>query len=243
MPGNKESFPAEFQAATRLYYYSSLFNSVEINSSFYKTPLPKTFAKWAQEVGENFRFTVKMSSAITHSKQLDFNADDLCKFMHAANHLEGKNAALLLQFPASIKAHYFLHVEKIIQQVQALQPSNHPWDVVIELRDRSWYNTDVYNMLTSNGASLVFHDMPASKTPLEQTATHCVYFRFHGYEGDYKGSYSEQDIKQFAEQIRIAHSNGKHVFAYFNNTIGDAYQNALSLQYQLEDLLPGHKIN
>ena len=62
---NKSFFPPKYRDKTRLNYYASLFNSVEINSSFYKVPLPRTVEKWTTEVPPNFRFSFKLSKAIT----------------------------------------------------------------------------------------------------------------------------------------------------------------------------------
>ncbi|PUA29884.1 MAG: hypothetical protein B0W54_04885 [Cellvibrio sp. 79] len=229
LPGNKDTFPAEFKSGTRLHYYSSLFNSLEINSSFYKTPKSITFAKWAAEVNDDFRFTVKMPGAITHSKNLDFDPEELRHFMHSIDQLGSKKGALLIQFPAKIKLVYFLKVEEILKQVKSLC-KNSEWALAIELRDSSWYDTTVYQMLKKYEASLVFHDMPASKTPLEQPATNIAYLRLHGPTGDYKGSYSIYDLEQYAALIRRWHNNGDDVFVYFNNTIGNAYSNAMDLK-------------
>lgn len=228
LPGNKDTFPAEFRSGTRLHYYSSLFNSVEINSSFYKTPNSIKFAKWATEVNDDFRFTIKMSGAITHSKNLDFDLEELRSFMHSINHLERKKGALLIQFPASIKVSYFSKVEEILKQVQPLQ--NPEWAIAIEVRDPGWYIPEVYQMLDKYKASLVFHDMHASKTPLDQTATTIAYLRLHGPTGDYKGSYSIDDLEQYAELIRHWRNVGKEVFVYFNNTLGNAFGNAMDLK-------------
>lgn len=234
LPGSKENFPDQFKSGTRLQYYSTLFNSLEINSSFYKTPQPLTFSKWEHEVNKDFRLTVKMSRDITHSKKLDFNPEDLNKFMDSANHVENKKGALLIQFPASITADYFLKVEYLIRQTQSLQGAS-TWDIAIELRHNSWYNPATYDMLIRHGVSIVFHDMPTSKTPLDQPATSIVYIRFHGSDGDYKGSYSIVEMEKYIELINHSHKTGKTIFVYFNNTIGNAYENALSLQNYIHE--------
>ncbi|RYF89308.1 MAG: DUF72 domain-containing protein, partial [Chitinophagaceae bacterium] len=70
LPYTKANFPAAFRDQSRLHYYSRLFNSIEINSSFYKLPLPATFEKWAADVTEDFRFTLKLSKCVSHAKEL-----------------------------------------------------------------------------------------------------------------------------------------------------------------------------
>jgi len=231
LPVNKAHFPAEFQSNSRLTYYSSLFNSLEVNSSFYKTPMPKTFAKWRDEVSDGFTFTVKMSKAITHAKNLDFDDADLKSFVTSASQLLNKKGAMLIQFPASITSAYFNKVEYIIEQVNALDTNR--WNIAVEMRHASWYNSETYTMLGRLKASLVFHDMPHSKTPLDQNATDIIYLRLHGPKGDYKGSYSDQQILSFSTWLTKWRTEGKIIYVYFNNTIGGAFNNAISLQKAL----------
>ena len=67
---NKTHYPKAYQDKSRLHYYASIFNSVEINSSFAKVPRAKTVERWADDVPENFRFTFKLWRGITHAKEL-----------------------------------------------------------------------------------------------------------------------------------------------------------------------------
>src|SRR5688572_27388286 len=95
VPVRKELYPREFQGKSRLTYYSSLFNSIEINSSFYKTPKAATVGRWSESVPDNFRFTFKLSKAITHSKKLEFDILLLELFFNAINHIGNKKGCLL----------------------------------------------------------------------------------------------------------------------------------------------------
>jgi len=232
LPGNKSSFPEEFQAGTRLQYYSSIFNSLEINSSFYKIPMSKTFRKWTGEVSAHFTFSVKLWRGITHAKNLQFNPDDINLFMTAANQLGSKKGALLIQFPASITMDYLQQVEKILQQLSELQQTP-KWHLAVEVRDISWHKSEAYDLFKKYHASLVFHDMPQSRTPLDHSATDIIYLRFHGPSGNYNGSYSEDVIATYAQRIKQWCEADKKIFVYFNNTIGNAYENAISLQQHL----------
>ena len=235
LPGNKSSFPSEFTSKTRLQYYSSLFNSLEVNSSFYKTPMPKTFSKWAAETGENFTFSVKLTRAVTHAPGLNINVDDIDLFMDAANQLTVKAGALLIQFPARITINYAEKVESILQHLNG-HKENVRWKLAIEMRHPSWHQPQVYALLRKYNASLVFHDMPHSKTPRDHSATDIIYLRFHGPAGDYNGSYSDDVIQAYAKWIYQWHKTGKAVFVYFNNTIGNANNNAVLLQAYLKRL-------
>ena len=80
LPIHKYQYPPPFENANRLTFYASLFNSIEINSSFYRIPQTATVAKWADSVPENFKFTFKLWKGITHSKGLNFNNEDLCNY-------------------------------------------------------------------------------------------------------------------------------------------------------------------
>src|ERR1700749_3370129 len=99
---NKQAFPPEFRDKSRLTYYASLFNSIEVNSSFYKVPMASTVKKWAGSVPDNFRFTFKLWRGITHNKQLTFNPEDVERFIKVIDCAGDKKGCLLVQFPASI---------------------------------------------------------------------------------------------------------------------------------------------
>lgn len=228
VPGNKTSFPARFQSGSRLQYYGSLFRSVEINSSFYKTPLQKTFARWVDDVPDDFRFSVKLHQDFTHTKGLTNDLDGLNDFLAAANGINGKRGALLVQFPGKISIEYYNQVGRLLE---GLQPARElGWSVVVEFRNPDWYIRETAELLDAAGASLVLHDMPKSRS--DQLITHAssVYLRFHGPKGDYRGSYSDDFLAAKASQINEWTKEGRVVYAYFNNTIGDAFANARTLQ-------------
>src|SRR5689334_19673831 len=106
LPVPKYKFPEEFQQTSRLTYYASHFNSIEINSSFYALPRAITVAKWAAQVPEKFRFTFKLWKQITHAKSLQFEKSDVQQFMDVINSVGDKKGCVLVQFPASFKSHH-----------------------------------------------------------------------------------------------------------------------------------------
>ena len=229
VPGIKKDYPADFQEGTRLIYYSSLFNTVELNTTFYKLPLPKTFTKWASEVPDTFKFTVKLWQGITHTKKLAFVKEDIDRFMKTTGHLGSKKGCLLVQFPGSITSDYDHPVEQILERIYELNGDN-AWKVVVELRNSSWYHEMTYEMLNRYNASLVFHDIRASRTPQSNEATSVIYLRFHGPKGDYRESYTDVFLQEQAEVIKKWLVKGKEVYVYFNNTMGSALQNVQLLQ-------------
>jgi uncharacterized protein YecE (DUF72 family) len=233
VPGAKQHFPAEFQMKSRLHYYSSLFNTVEINSTFYKIPMLSTFEKWSLDVPEEFRFTVKLWREITHAKHLDCDLQNIDLFLNAAKFIANKKGCLLIQFPGSITADYGAPVEWILRRIQVLDPENE-WRKAVEFRSATWYNDQTYKLLDTYGASIVLHDMPKSKNDVLNEAAVFVYCRFHGPAGDYKGSYSNDFLEEQSEKIRSWLNDGKDVYAYFNNTIGNAFENAMTLKGMVE---------
>ncbi len=225
---SKQYFPTEYKNKSRLNYYASLFNSVEINSTFYKIPMPRTVEKWADDVPEYFRFTFKLWQGITHAKQLHYAPNDVDRFMKTISMAGSKKGCVLIQFPASIKVSNLQRIEELLSQIFSIE-STAGWNISVEFRDRSWYADGVYTVLEQYGVNLVIHDMPASATPTIAFKDGCVYFRFHGKRGDYKGTYTDEHLMTCAMQIRDWINAGNEVFAYFNNTLGLAVQNAATL--------------
>lgn len=232
LPGPKKNFPIEFQSGSRLHYYSTLFNTVEINSTFYKLPRPSTFEKWALEVDTNFRFTCKLPRVITHAKRLLYQPADMDKFMKASNGIGENKGCLLVQFPASIKDERSSQVEQILDHLTELNDKP-KWKVCVEFRDSSWYRNSVLSKLRHLNVSFVLHDMPASKTPTS-LGGNPVYIRFHGPAGDYRGSYTNQFLDSYALQIRYWLNCEKDVYIYFNNAMGEALKNARYLKMLLK---------
>src|SRR6186713_3129437 len=102
MPGNKSTFPPAFQLKSRLHYYSSLFNTIEVNSCFYKTPLRSTYEKWVADVPEDFQFSLKLSKSITHDAALSADISCTDNFLQAASGTGRRKGCLLIQFPGKI---------------------------------------------------------------------------------------------------------------------------------------------
>lgn len=225
LPGNKQSFPPEFRDQPRLTYYATLFNTLEVNSSFYKVPMPKTFAKWAAEVPDHFRFTVKLWQGITHAKALNYQKEDIVAFLKAADETGTKKGCLLIQFPASINAHYHSQVARLLQQLQDIDQNN-SWKKVVEFRHPDWYTDATYALLDKLHCSVVLHDMKnAATVTLNKHAT-TAYLRFHGTEPNYSGTYAPEYLQQVALQLSNWQKQGKDVYAYFNNTLGSAFEDA-----------------
>ena len=225
LESNKLHFPTEFQEKHRLIYYASKFNSIEINSSFYKIPLCRTYRNWAGMVPDDFQFTIKLWQGITHEEAYDQN--DLERFFGAIQCLGNKTGCLLLQFAAKTKMD-FSEFDRLLENIRKLDPHGE-WRIAAEFRDAQWYASEIYEILDEYNASMVLHDMPKCIPPELNKNADFVYLRFHGEKGDYKGTYSMRYLQNKANEIHGWLLEGKDVYAYFNNTIGDAVANLQTL--------------
>jgi uncharacterized protein YecE (DUF72 family) len=231
---NRRSFPTKFHDKSRLEIYSNFFNSVEINSSFYKVPMASTVQKWAASVPEHFQFTFKLWKNITHNKDLAFNQDDVTRFMETIAMTGDRAGCLLIQLPPKATIAHITQLEHLLSNVRSNDDGGQ-WKVAVEFRNRSWYHEDSYNLLDNFGMGIVLHDMPASAVSLLETRANFVYLRFHGPNGGYRGSYSDDFLYEYATYIKEWTEDGKTVYAYFNNTMGDAVKNLISLNNFVAD--------
>ena len=127
---NKKAFPPAFRDKSRLTYYSSLFNSIEVNSSFYKVPQAATVGKWAASVPENFVFTFKLWRDITHAKGFVYDPQQVLRFMEVISPAGTKKGCLLIQFPPSLTIDKFGQVAEMLDLLQDIAPA-HGWRVAV----------------------------------------------------------------------------------------------------------------
>lgn len=231
---NKLAYPPEYQSKSRLTYYASLFNSIEVNSSFYKIPQPATIQKWVQSVPEHFRFTFKLWRGITHNKELVFDPQDVKRFIDAVSSAGEKKGCLLVQFPPSVTIVCEARLRALLSAIASADPE-HQWKVALEFRHRSWHNEDVYQLAEEFKASIVLQDLPASATPLPDELSEYVYLRFHGPAGGYRGSYQDDFLHEFAGYVKEWSAEGKEVYVYFNNTMGNAVNNLITFNRFLSE--------
>jgi len=228
LPIPKYKFPPEHQDSSRLTYYATFFNSIEINSSFYKIPLPATIAKWTGLVPADFKFTFKLFRDITHNKGLEFKSEDIARFFKAIAPAANKNGCVLIQLPPGTGKECMLPLQALLNCVKANNPHG-AWKIAVEFRNRSWYVPDVYNLLGDTRAAMVIQDIPRSAAPMLHQTGDFVYARFHGPTGNYRDTYPESFLYEYSGYIREWLDEGRQVYTYFNNTIGDAYNNQQTL--------------
>lgn len=232
---NKQAYPPEFQDKSRLTYYASLFNGVEINSSFYKVPMDSTIKKWADSVPQYFHFTFKLWREITHKKDLNFSVSDVHHFMRTLDHIGNKKGCLLIQFPPGLKVSATVQLENLLQEIQQNNIDN-TWKVTVEFCSQSWYREDVYELIDQYGATVVLQDMPASANITPDTTGTFVYLRFHGPNGSYRGSYTDDFLYEYAHYIYYWIKEKKVVYVYFDNIMGNAIKNLITLNKYVNEV-------
>ena len=227
VPVPQALYPHEFKGKSRLEFYASVFNSIEINSSFYRLPRASTIIKWREAVPKNFQFTFKLPKSISHAKGLNVNAEDIALFVRTIDNVDKKKGCILIQFPPSLKPESIKQLQKLLKVLDKTNTQQH-WKIAAEFRNKIWYNDETFKLLQQYNCSLVLHDLPSSVTPCI-ALTNVLYLRFHGTEKGYRGSYNSTFLSGYAQHIRQWISEGKYVYCYFNNTLGDAFHNLQTL--------------
>ncbi len=190
-------------------HYSRIFDTVEINNTFYNLPAAETFAAWRDAAPKGFCFALKMSRYATHMKKLKDPDGPIESFLAAAGELKSRLGPILVQLPP----HWDADPGRLDAFLDAA-PARRRW--AVELRDPSWFSEDVYDVLRKHNAALCIHDMMADH-PRIATAD-WVYLRFHGpASGKYEGSYSPQALTATARRIARHLDKDCDVYAYFNN--------------------------
>lgn len=219
-----------------LEYYSRFFDTVEINSSFYRPPSPAISAGWARKTPDSFIFSVKLWQKFTHPKMYReatgdiaaISSDDVDLFKSGIEPLvqSGKMGALLAQFPPS-----FVNDARGRQIIRAVMHTFGEYRLAVELRHRSWSDDPQTSILLhENNVCWVQIDEPkfdisvADNVP--QTSD-LAYFRFHGRnretwwtgnsETRYMYLYSEDEIAELAARVGAASRRSSLTLAYFNN--------------------------
>ena len=221
-------YPRGLRQADWLLHYSSIFDTVEINNSFYRTPTEETFLTWARKAPEGFVYSVKVNRAITQYHKLGPRAYPLFEgFVHRSEKLGTTLGPLLLQLPPNL-GRDDARLSAFLRQPIV---SRHP--VAIEFRRSDWLTDEVYAILREHRVALVISDF--KDLPVPQVATtHWVYARFHGPSGGYWGSYDEDALRRWADRLKALSPNG---YVYFNNDVGAAApRNALRLRELLTEL-------
>lgn len=216
--------------------YCQHFNTIEINTSFYRLPKNKVFENWKKTAGQGFVFSVKGSRFITHIKKLKNCDQAVEKFFEAANGLNPKEKItsdrlpvtnysnlVLWQLPPQFKTNYS-RLKKFLR----ILPKN--WHHAFEFRNPSWLNPRTFGLLKNYQAAVVFQDQ-STWPQTEKITANFVYLRFHGSTSLYSSNYSLSGLSSWAKKITSWLKQGLDIYAYFNNdALGYAVENAKTLK-------------
>jgi uncharacterized protein YecE (DUF72 family) len=219
----RDVFPA---SGSHLERYAARLNCVEINSSFYRPHQHKTYARWAKATPAAFRFAVKIPQAISHAEGMQFNPEDLERFMSEVDGLSAKLGVLLAQFPPGLAfepgaAGAFFEVLRRHSKVP----------VVCEPRHASWFTADVDAWMEQRQIARVAAD-PARAPGADDPGgwRGISYFRLHGSPRIYYSSYDAATLALLASTLdKIGPQTP--VWCIFDNTAaGAAMDDALFLR-------------
>ena len=211
-------------------HYQQLFDTVELNSTFYRLPAASTVEGWASAARPGFLFAVKLGSFGSHRMKLNDAGSWLPNHLDRVLRLGEHLGPTLVQLPPRWKRN-----AQRLDEFLSVAPKTVRW--AVELRERSWLHEDVFEVLAKHEAALCVHDLLADH-PFRLT-TDWTYVRFHGPRAltqPYHGSYGPARLARWSRWFEELLSNGHDVYAYFNN---DWYGNAVRDATTLRDLLHG----
>ena len=220
-------YPENLNKTKWLEFYSSNFNTVELNNSFYRLPSEEAFANWHDTSPAGFKFAVKVSRFITHIKRLKVTVEPVEKFISRAKLLGEKLGPLLYQLPPNMHR----DDERLESFLSGLPEG---MQHVFEFRHLSWLNDSVYNILNRYNAGLCVFDMPDIECPLVVTADF-AYIRLHGSTALYSSCYTDEELADWKNKLADLPDNIKQVYIYFNNdSEAFAVRNAITLANYLK---------
>jgi uncharacterized protein YecE (DUF72 family) len=220
-------YPSGLPQARWFDHYASVFDTVEINNTFYRLPERSVFAAWAQNAPAGFEFAIKASRFLTHMKKLKDPEEPIHRLLSRARALGTHLGPVLYQLPPGWKldADRFEHFVDLLPR-----DAKH----VIEFREPTWYEPRIRTLLKRHGVALCLHDMPGSATERASEGPF-IYVRFHGASSKYGGSYGDDRLERWAVWLNEQRARGCDVYAYFNNDVGGhAPRNALTLRRLLD---------
>lgn len=212
---NQRFYPKEITGKRQLSYYSNIFNSVEINSTFYRMPKESSVAAWVHSVPDDFKFCVKANRYFTHLKRLNVDADFIDRLNWMADTLAPMGAKLgfiLIQLPPNLKK----NTERLEKTIEVFKEKFENVRIALEFRGEDWFKNETYEILRQYNVANVINDAPKNRWPLSKEITaDWLYVRFHGSRRLYQTNYAKQQLGEWADFI-----SGKDIKAaacYFNN--------------------------
>ncbi len=226
---------------SKLGFYSKIFQTAEIDSTFYAFPKEGMVIGWDRYSPRNFVFNAKLPQTITHErldalgKPLEEELDRFANLMLPLNN-SGKLGCLLIQLPPRYK-YDPSHLEEFL----SLLP--HGFKYAIEFRHKSWIRDETWRTLSKYNVAYTIVDEPLLPPDVHVTADF-AYMRWHG-RGQrpwYDYHYTEKELTDWVPKVKEVEGSVKTTYAYFNNHFhGYAVENALSILKMLDRLTPAQE--
>jgi uncharacterized protein YecE (DUF72 family) len=208
-------YPPRCPARLWLDYYARHFDTVEVNTTFYRLPRESAVARWVEETPDDFVFAVKVSRYITHVKRLVDVSEHLPLLYERIAPLirSGKLGPLLWQLPPTFQC----DLDRLAVALEHLRDGHRH---AFEFRHPSWFREETYTALREHGVALV------ETTELHEPTADFTYVRFHRGVRGRNGNYSHAELDEWADCLR-----DRAGYAYFNNDWeGYAIENARYFQ-------------
>jgi len=216
-------YPLNLSSNHYFDFYTSQFNTIEVNSTFYHYPSLKTVKNWYQKAPSNLKFTFKANQMITHTLKFYEAQEWVKRTYELSTILKEKMGCFLFQLPPS-----FTFTSQNLEHI--LTHLNPFFKNVIEFRHPSWWDPEVFKACKLANITIcntIGMRMPEIIIP-HQTD---LYVRFHG-NSTYEANYDDAALLEWSQ--RIKELNAKEIWIYFNNTrLGHAPYNALNLRRHL----------
>jgi uncharacterized protein YecE (DUF72 family) len=221
-------YPESVPQRRWLEHYSTLFDTVEVNATFYRLPRRETVEAWVERTPADFVFAVKASRYLTHVRRLSDLGRGLERFYARIEPLvdSPKLGPVLWQLPET----FHRDDERLARALGRLPRGRH----CFEFRHPSWFAPEVYALLREHGAALVIGDHPERPFQAHQLTAAWTYVRFHHGSRGRRGNYSERELDAWARRLGTWRTRAD-VYAYFNNDWeGFAVRNAAALRERLD---------
>lgn len=221
-------YPPGLGTAHWLERYAQLFDTVEVNTTFYRLIRRDAVARWVEQTPDYFLFSVKASRYLTHVKRLAGIEQGIARFYERIERLiEAEQLGpVLWQLPES-----FHRDDARLDGALALLPAGRH---AFEFRHPSWFTPEVYELLRAHDAALVIGDHPDRPFQSYELTASWTYVRFHHGRRGRRGNYSERELETWARRLQGWREQAE-VLAYFNNDWEVfAPKNAATLREQLE---------
>lgn len=203
-------YPEDLAPDDWLGVYAERFGTVEVNTTYYGMPTRETIAAWVESVPDDFTFAIKASGYITHRKKLKDPAQTLPDFLDMLEAFGETRGPVLFQLPP----HWRVNPERLDQFLHEL-PDELP--VAFEFRDPSWIVDEIRELLGEHDAAFCIYDLAGYRSPKWVTSGALAYVRLHGPGDAYEGSYEDDTLEGWREDVEAWSRDERDVFVFFDN--------------------------